>query len=179
MSDFFWKAWSVVIFRPRFKHFGARSWIRKPLVIKNAKSISIGSGCFIRDGARLEVVVRPGLQSGSLAIGNNVSMEQGVHIAACGSVVIEDEVCFGPRCTVVDTTHPVGQSADGNRVRSLSVESTSIHIGRRVFLGANVVVLPNVIIGENCIVGANSVVTHDLPANSIAAGCPARVLKSI
>ena len=179
MSDFLWKVWSVLIYKRRFEALGSRSWVRRPLLLKGARSISIGDGCFIRDGASLEVISRPGLAPGKLIIGNNVTMEQGVHIVACGSVIIDDEVCFAPRCTVVDTTHPVGHVVDGNRARQLSNGPASIHIGRRVFLGTNVVVLPNVSIGENSIIGANSVVTHDIPANCIAVGAPARVIKSI
>ncbi len=52
-------------------------------------------------------------------------------------------------------------------------------IGDNVWLGANVVVTSGVTIGERCVIGANSVVTHDLPAFSIAAGAPARVLQPI
>jgi acetyltransferase-like isoleucine patch superfamily enzyme len=52
-------------------------------------------------------------------------------------------------------------------------------IGDNTWLGANVVVTSGVTIGERCVVGANSVVTGDIPAGSIAAGAPARVLKQI
>jgi acetyltransferase-like isoleucine patch superfamily enzyme len=179
MSDFFWKIWSVLVYARQFGSFGRRTWIRKPLVIHDPKHISIGSGCFIRDGARLEVVSRKGLAPGRIDIGNNVTMEQGVHIVACTSVVIEDEACFAPRCTIVDTTHPIEGAEEGNRARQVSNEPSFVHIGKRVFLGANVVVLTNVRIGENSVIGANSVVTRDIPANSIAVGSPARVIKTI
>ena len=52
-------------------------------------------------------------------------------------------------------------------------------IGDNVWCGANVVVTSGVTIGERCVIGANRVVTADLPAVSIAAGSPARVLKTI
>jgi acetyltransferase-like isoleucine patch superfamily enzyme len=48
-----------------------------------------------------------------------------------------------------------------------------------VFLGVNVVVLPNVSIGDNSIIGAGSVVTQSIPANSIAVGAPAKVIKTL
>lgn len=54
-----------------------------------------------------------------------------------------------------------------------------IKIGNNVFIGANSIVLPNVSIGENCIIGAGSVVTKSIPANSIAAGNPAKVITSL
>ena len=46
-----------------------------------------------------------------------------------------------------------------------------------VWLGQRVCVLPGVCIGAHCIIGANSVVTHDIPAYSIAVGAPAKVVK--
>lgn len=48
-------------------------------------------------------------------------------------------------------------------------------LGDNVWIGQNVSVMPDVVIGEGCIIGANSVVTHDIPAFSIAAGCPAKL----
>ena len=52
-------------------------------------------------------------------------------------------------------------------------------IGDNVWCGANVVVTSGVTIGERCVIGANSVVTTDIPPFSIAAGAPARVIKTI
>ena len=57
--------------------------------------------------------------------------------------------------------------------------SRPIVIGRNVWLGAGVIVLPGVTIGENSIIGAGSVVNHDIPANVIAAGSPAKVIKPV
>ena len=61
---------------------------------------------------------------------------------------------------------------------NLPLQTAPITIGRGVFLGARVFVLPGVTIGDRVIVGACSVVTHDLPANTICAGHPCRVLTS-
>lgn len=177
LSNWVWKVLSVAYYRGVFGALGSRSWIRKPLALINARQIFIGKNCFIRDGARLEVVQREGLPSGTIKVGNNVTMEQNVHIVACDSVIIEDEACFAPRCTIVDSTHPVGSATSGNRARQLSQQPAFVKIGKRVFLGANVVVLPNVTIGENSIVGAGSVVTSDIPPNCIAVGSPAVVIK--
>ena len=179
MSNFFWKAWSVVYYSHRFKSFGARTWIRNPLVIKLARQISIGRNSFIRDGARLEIVNRPGVAPGRLTIGDRVSIEQDVHIIACCSVTIDDDVLIAARCTIVDATHPVGIHDSGNRARHFSTEISFVHIGKRVFLGVGVVVLANVRIGDNSIIGANSVVTRDIPPNSVAIGSPARVIRTL
>ncbi len=52
-------------------------------------------------------------------------------------------------------------------------------IGDYVWIGFNALVLPGVTIADGCVIGAGSVVTHDIPAGVIAAGCPARVLRSL
>ena len=54
-----------------------------------------------------------------------------------------------------------------------------IHIGNKVWIGSGVVVTKGVTIGDNSIIAAGAVVTHDIPANVIAAGVPARVLREI
>lgn len=48
-----------------------------------------------------------------------------------------------------------------------------------VWIGAGAIVLPGVTVGENAVIGAGSVVTHDVPANTVAAGNPAKVIKKI
>ncbi len=54
-----------------------------------------------------------------------------------------------------------------------------INIGSNVFIGINATILPGVTIGDNCIIGSGAVVTKDIPADSIAVGVPARVIKTI
>jgi acetyltransferase-like isoleucine patch superfamily enzyme len=177
LSNLFWKIVSVVYYQRIFGSAGHTTWIRRPMALINPKQIYFGQGCFVRDGARLEVVNRPGLPAARMTIGDRVSIEQGVHIVASDSVEIGDDVCIAPRCTIVGATHPIGSSDSGNRVGSVTQGRSSIKIGDRVFLGANVVVLANVSIGANTIVGAGSVVTKDLPANAICVGSPAKPVK--
>ncbi len=54
-----------------------------------------------------------------------------------------------------------------------------VHIGNNVYLGYGCIVLPGVTIGNNTIVGAGSIVTRDIPENSVCAGIPARVIKTL
>jgi maltose O-acetyltransferase len=63
--------------------------------------------------------------------------------------------------------------------RQAAAPRNPITIGDRVWLAANVTVLPGVTIGANTVVGAGSVVTHDLPANVVAAGNPCQILHEI
>lgn len=84
-----------------------------------------------------------------ISIGNNVTMAPRVHIL----------------CHDASTKHHLGYTKIGR-----------VTIGNNVFIGAESVVLPGVTIGDNVIIGANSTVTHDIPANSVAVGSPARVI---
>lgn len=54
-----------------------------------------------------------------------------------------------------------------------------IRLGNNVFVGINTIIFPGVTIGDNCVIGAGSMVTRDIPPGSVAAGVPARVLKSV
>lgn len=166
-------------YSPQFAAIGTGSVVRRPLLVRNPRGITIGSDTMIRQGARLEVVDRPGLPPGTLVIGDRVNFEQNVHVATCDNVWIGDDVSIAAGCVIVDTTHPIGRPGDGSRARHVSAERTHVHLGNRVFVGANSVILAGVTIGENSIVGAGSVVTRDVPPNSIAAGVPARVVRTL
>lgn len=54
-----------------------------------------------------------------------------------------------------------------------------VKIGNNVFIGAGTIILPNVSVGDNSIIDAGSVVTKDIPANTVSAGNPARVLSTL
>lgn len=54
-----------------------------------------------------------------------------------------------------------------------------VKIGNNCFLGHRVIVLPNVSIGDNCIIGSGAIVTRDIPANTVCAGIPAKVICTI
>lgn len=100
------------------------------------------------------------------------------HTFICEGVTIEDNVFIGHGVTFINDTYPRA-TADGRLQTEADwkVERTVIKQGASVGSGATI--LSNVVIGENAIVGAGSVVTKDVPPNSIVAGNPAKLLRSI
>jgi maltose O-acetyltransferase len=91
------------------------------------------------------------------------------------AITIGDDVQIGPNVQLLTPTHPV--EPEPRRQKWEAAEP--IVIGDNVWLGGGVIVLPGVTIGENTVVGAGAVVTRDLPANVVAVGNPARVVRSL
>jgi len=164
----------------RMKSIGARSILYRPILVSNPQFMAIGARTLIRDHARLEVVVRPHVPGQPrLTIGNDVNIEQGVHIICQGEVTIEDEVSITPYCVIVDTDHPFDDPDRPPKIgaRLNTREDSRVRIGRGSFIGAHSVILPGVDIGRGCVVGAGSVVTRNVPDYCLVSGAPARIVR--
>lgn len=93
----------------------------------------------------------------------------------CGHIIIGDDVMLGPKVALYTANHPIDPT-----VRAYHHDhGLPITIGSNVWIGGSTVVCPGVTIGENTVIGAGSVVTHDIPANVVAAGNPCRVIRPI
>lgn len=90
-------------------------------------------------------------------------------------VTIGDDVFIGPNVSLYTACHSTLPEERNTRHEW----AKPITIGNNCWLGGSVTVVPGVTIGDNCTIGAGSVVTHDIPANSIAVGNPCRVIKHI
>jgi maltose O-acetyltransferase len=90
-------------------------------------------------------------------------------------ITIGDDVQIGPNVQLLTPTHPV--EAQPRRDKWEAAEP--ITIGDNVWLGGGAIVLPGVSIGDNTVVGAGAVVTRDLPADVVALGNPARVVRTL
>lgn len=118
----------------------------------------------------------PPFQSGfgrNLRFGYRVFVNTGCFFMDRGGITIGDDVFIGPRVQLITTNHGAAPTERRTTI------SRPIVIGKNVWIGAGTIVLPGVTVGENSIIGAGSVVTHDIPANVIAAGSPAKVIKPV
>ncbi len=131
-------------------------------------------GCTIGDNTKVGAFVE--IQKNA-TIGKNCKISS--HTFICEGVHIEDNVFVGHNVTFINDKYPRAANPDG----SLQTESDWILIETFVKKGASIgsssTIMCGVTIGENAIVGAGSVVTKDVPANTIVAGVPAKVLKEI
>ena len=91
-------------------------------------------------------------------------------------ITIGDDVQIGPNVQLLTPTHPVEPEPRRDEVGGRRADH---HRGQRVARAAGVIVCPGVTIGENTVVGAGAVVTKDLPANVVAVGNPAKVVRHL
>jgi maltose O-acetyltransferase len=110
-----------------------------------------------------------------IRVGARTFVNYGLVALDVASIAIGDDVQIGPNVQLLTPTHPV--DPDARRAKWEAAEPIAIE--SNVWLGGGVIVLPGVTVGENTVVGAGSIVTKDLPPNVVAAGNPARVVRSL
>ena len=159
---------------------GQNAYIEYPFVLIGAKYIKIGDNFYAYKRLQLEAHDKHNGISFSpcIEIGNNVSINYDVHIAACNKVTIGDGTLIASKVFITDHFH--GNTTEDDlkippQERSLYSKG-EVRIGKNVWIGEGVVIMPGVCIGDNAVVGANSVVTKDVPNNSVVVGNPARAL---
>lgn len=152
----------------------------QPLLTKGEGKISFGNK------VQIGVIASPQFFSGycylearngdsKIIIGNNVAFNNSFAAVAFSEISIGDNVLFGINCSVIDNDgHDL---SPGNRYGN--PKQAAVTIERNVFIGNNVAILKGVTIGENAVIGNGSVVVSDIPANVIAAGNPAKVIRSL
>jgi acetyltransferase-like isoleucine patch superfamily enzyme len=168
----------VLYYRHVFGRFGSGSLLYKPLLLVNPRFIHIGKNVLIRQGARMETVFSNGHRIPMLHIGDNVNIEQNVHLICHSRILIGRNVSITGNCAIVDVTHPYLNVHDPLKIGDRILDEDSfVEIGDGSFLGFGALVMPNVRIGKYSVIGAHSVVTKDIPDYCVAAGNPARVLR--
>lgn len=109
-----------------------------------------------------------------ITVGRNVNINEGTHLNGRGGIIIGDYVNISPG-TMIHTGGLDYLSRMGNRRHFKG----SVNIGDGVWIGAGAIVNQGVTIGKHSVVGSGAVVTKDVPANTVAVGVPAKVIKDI
>ena len=110
-----------------------------------------------------------------IRLGENVFINYNATMLDGGMITIGDNCQIGPNCQLVTPNHPI----DYMERRKPIERCLPINIGNDCWLGAGVIICPGVTIGDRCVIGAGSVVVKDIPADSMAVGNPARVIKKL
>lgn len=131
-------------------------------------------GCEVGDSTKIGAFVE--IQKNA-RIGNNCKISS--HTFICEGVTVEDQVFIGHGVVFINDIYPRAANPDGTLQTEADwkVEKTLVKKGASIGSGATI--LANVTIGENAVIGAGSVVTKNVPANTIVAGNPARILRTI
>ena len=147
--------------------------------VKIGKNVSIFSfvnayECSIDDGSRVGAFVE--IQKG-VVVGKNCKISS--HSFLCEGVHIEDNVFIGHGVMFTNDLFPRATKSDGSIQTEADWKLIETLVKKGASIGSNATILGGIIIGENALVGAGAVVTKDVAANTIVAGNPARVIKTI
>jgi acetyltransferase-like isoleucine patch superfamily enzyme len=131
-------------------------------------------GCSIGDESKIGTFVE--IQSG-VVVGARVKISS--HTFICEGVTIEDNVFIGHGVMFINDRYPRSTNPDGSIQTTENWECIPTRICQGASVGSNATILCGVTVGEGAIVGAGSVVTKDVPAYTIVAGNPARVMRKV
>jgi lipopolysaccharide O-acetyltransferase len=169
--------WDVLLTKVFFPH--ARV-IRRPFYIRGKKYIKIGSQFTSGPGLRMDAFSASGAIC--IEIGDNVQVNDYVHIGSIEHVKIGSNVLIASKVFISDHNHGYygehgEQSCPLTRPIERKLSSQPVFIEDNVWIGENACILPGVRIGNGAIVGGQSVVTKNVPPYSIVAGNPAKIIK--
>lgn len=134
-------------------------WVESPFYVEYGEMVEVGERCFINRNCTI-------MDNHFVKIGKEVLIAPNVQILTASHPVKSDERCVYPYADEPETMNFVNVAAP-------------ITIGDNCWIGAGAIILPGVTIGDRTTIGAGAVVTKDIPADCVAAGNPARVIKKL
>lgn len=166
-------------------------WIYVTLHIRYGTNIEMSAINSIKGKFTVELLPKSSLQVGTFLmsagpcyikctekarcrIGEKVFMNHNCSITCAEEITIGDACNIANNVVIVDHDHRLGKVGVEN-----GLESTPVHIGRNVWIGANAVILRGVSIGDGAIIAAGAVVNHDIPAHEIWGGIPAKKIRNL
>ena len=179
--------WFKIFLRLNKISYGKRLLLKGIPVIfsKSGSKLSIGNNVTINSsflsnlvGLSQRTIIVTRTSKAEIRIGNNVGIS-GTTIYARKSITIGDNTLVGGNTKIIDNDfHPVDPDV---RLKTphANMGIRSIEIGENVFIGCNCLILKGSKIGDNSVIGAGSIVSSEIPANCIAAGNPAKVVRNL
>lgn len=168
------------------------------VVIEHLHQLSSGPGLILEDGAVINALSRDGVCLGrnvtvgraatlictgvvarmgvGIRIGERSAIGAGSYLGGQGGITIGDDVIIGPGTRIFSENH---NYADSHRpIRAQGESRVGVTIGNDCWIGASVTIVDGVTIGHGCVIAAGAVVTRSIAPLLVAAGVPARVLRS-
>lgn len=166
----------------QFKKFGRNSRIWKPGQIYNSGYIEIG--CNVKIQEHVYLTAWPQFKQNQtltlISIGHNCMIGAYNHFTAISKIQIGCGVLTGKWVTITDNSHG---DTNFNTLQELPIKRCMVSkgpviIGNNVWIGDKATILAGVTIGDGAVIAANSVVSKDVPAYSVVAGVPAKIIKT-
>ena len=174
------KIFQNYINKKEFKYYGDNIAMKRPVEISGKEYIHIGDNCNIFEGIYLVAVSkwRDSSYTPEIVIGEKTSIGENCHITCANKLTIGKNSSIMCGAVITDIEH---EHVPGKSLRETGLIVGSVEIGDNVCIGAGACIFgdKNIKIGDNAVIGANAVVKNDVPANTIVAGIPARVIKKI
>jgi acetyltransferase-like isoleucine patch superfamily enzyme len=166
--------------------------------VRHGYQISAGKNLILDDNVSINALSTDGIQMGDhvsiardsilfctgviaqkgkgITIGNRTGIGARAFLAGQGGITIGDDVITGPNIKVFSENHNFSDLTQTIKQQGVTKQATVI--GNNCWIGGDVTILAGVTIGDGCVIAAASVVTKSVPANSVVAGVPAKVVKS-
>lgn len=153
-----------------------------PIIIKGRKFIDFGKNLTAGYYCRFEVYPKDSDNRKRIIFGNNIQLNDFVHISAIDRVVIGDNCLMASHIYISDNSHGrydggVNDSSPLCPPDHREYITAPVKIGKNCWIGEGVIIMPGVTIGDGCVIGAHSIVKSSIPEASIAVGSPAKVVK--
>lgn len=172
----------TALYKNYFNKFGKGSYISTTPTLQNANRIVIGNNVGIGKDVLLRCYDLEEKNTSRIIIGDGSRIGDYSTISSCNDIIIGKGVRTGRMVMITDNSHGHTDRPEELEISPIHrplVSKGSIKIEDNVWIGEKVSIMPNVTIGKGAIIAANAVVTKDVPAYTIVAGCPAKIVKTI
>lgn len=168
------------------------------VVIEHSYLVSAEKNLIIEDGVHMNALSEKGIKLGhnvtiakyavlvctgviankgtGISIGNNSAIGAQSFLGGQGGILIGNDVIMGPQVKIFSENHNYLQS--DVIIRKQGESRRGVTIGNNCWIGAGATILDGVVIGAGCVIAAGSIVNKSIPANSVAAGVPAKIIRS-
>jgi acetyltransferase-like isoleucine patch superfamily enzyme len=145
--------------------------IEDEVLIWHPETVSLGADVYIGHRTMLK-----GYYKGKMTIGRGTWIGQNCFFHSAGNITIGEDVGIGPQVQILTSTHRLDQV--DKPLLQAELEFKHVVIEKDSDIGMGTIILPGVTIGQGAQIGAGSVITQDVPPYAVAAGVPAKVLRS-